>query len=182
MGAEKMRVVDLFERLDKNGSGFISPDDLAFLARSSGSQPTPLALMTMRLVQGFIQHSDANKDRKVSKDEMLTYVDKTMADTTPETLPDYVRGFVSTVFALMDTDKSGKVNRAAFEEYLKAHDDAHAEVVSYEFEQLDRDHDGFLTPDDLQAAAHAFFTAPDRAPQHWLLAAVPYRTAQDATA
>jgi Ca2+-binding EF-hand superfamily protein len=178
MGAYRERVLGLFERLDKDRNGDISPSDLALVGGSTGPRPTPLALRTVGLVEGFIRHSDANRDGKVSREELLTYVDKAMVGTTPETLPEYVRRFASTLFALMDTDDSGRVNRAAFEEYLKSHQaDAHADVIGYEFEQLDRDHDGFLIPGDLQAAAHAFFTAPDRAPELWLLAAVPYRTA-----
>ncbi|MFJ2633941.1 EF-hand domain-containing protein [Streptomyces sp. NPDC087422] len=178
MGAYTQRVLELFERLDKDGSGGINPRDLAYVEGISGSRPTPLALGTQRLVQGFVRHSDANKDGQVSKIELLNYVDKAMVGTTPETLPDYIREFVSTVFAVMDTDRSGKVSRAAFEEYLKArHADASVDTVGYEFEHLDRDHDGFLTLGDLQAAAHGFFTAPDGVPGSWLLAAVPERTA-----
>ncbi|MFJ2510148.1 EF-hand domain-containing protein [Streptomyces griseoviridis] len=182
MSAYKQRVLGLFDRLDKDGRGDINPNDLAYVEGLSGARPTPLALGTRGLVLGLVRHSDANKDGRVSREELLSYVDKAMVGTTPETLPEYVRDFVSTVFAVMDPDRSGRVSRAAFEEYLKAqHADVSADAVGYEFEHLDRDHDGFLTLGDLQTAAHAFFTAPEAIPGCWLLAAVPDRTAPGAT-
>ncbi|MFJ2574722.1 EF-hand domain-containing protein [Streptomyces halstedii] len=184
MGAYKQRVLELFALLDKEGSGGINPSDLMYVEGLSGSRPTPLALATRGLVLGFVRHSDANKDGQVSKIELLHYVDKAMVGTTPETLPAYVREFVSTVFAVMDTDRSDRVTRAAFEEYLKAHHaDVSVDTGGREFDHLDRDHDGFLTLGDLQAAAHAFFTAPEvEVPVRWLLAAVPNRTKPGATA
>ncbi|MGP3755691.1 Ca2+-binding protein, EF-hand superfamily [Streptomyces sp. LamerLS-316] len=183
MGAYVQRVMELFERLDKDRDGTVNLHDLAYVEGLSG-QPTPLALGTRTLLHELVRHSDANKDGKVSRDELLNYVGKAMVGTTPETLPAYVREFVSTVFAVMDTDRSGRVNRAAFEEYLKAHHaDVSVDAGGREFEHLDRDHDGFLTLGDLQAAAHAFFTAPEvKVPVRWLLAAVPDRTAPGATA
>ncbi|MFJ5845533.1 EF-hand domain-containing protein [Streptomyces sp. NPDC092903] len=183
MGAYKQRVLELFARLDKEGSGGINPSDLMYVEELSGSRPTPLALGTRGLVLGFVRHSDANKDGRVSREELLHYVDKAMVGTTPETLPEYVREFVSTVFAVMDPDRSDRVTRAAFEEYLKAqHADVSFDTGGRELEHLDRDHDGFLTLGDLQAAAYAFFTAPsERVPMRWLLAAVPDRTAPGAT-
>lgn len=87
MGAYTQRVLELFERLDKDGSGGINPRDLAYVEGISGSRPTPLALGAQRLVQGFVRHSDANKDGQVSKIELLNYVDKAMGGTTPETFP-----------------------------------------------------------------------------------------------
>ncbi|MFJ1596491.1 EF-hand domain-containing protein [Streptomyces sp. NPDC088261] len=172
MGAYKERAMSLFMRLDKNHDGNIDPADLGILARGTGDQRSDLARSTGQLVQGFIQDADRNKDSRASLDELAACVDKSMAGTTPETLPTYVRDFASTLFVVMDTDKSGKVDKAGFEAYLKAQGTS-VDVAGREFEMLDRDHDGFLTRDDIQVAAHAFFTAPDGAPAFWLLAAVP---------
>lgn len=172
MSAYKQRALQLFDLLDTDRSGYIDPADIARRVEGQSETQAEAAQIVHGLVMGFIRSGDANKNGAVSKDELLAHMEKAMVGKSPDTTPGYLREFTSAVFTLMDADKSGKVSKAEFEQYLTAHNVTAPGAVN-EFAQLDRDRDGSITSDDLHIAAYNFFTAPDPGyPEHWLGAVV----------
>ncbi|MCX4751189.1 EF-hand domain-containing protein [Kitasatospora sp. NBC_01287] len=156
MSDYKVRTLELFDRLDVDRSGYINASDL-----------TGAAAGRSVLITGIIEAADANKDGKVSREEMLNHVERAMVGRSPDTLPEYLRKFTAGAFTLMDADRTGTVSKAEFEQYLKARNTPAAD----EFAWLDRDRDGSITLDDLHIAAFTFFNSPIDCPRNWLLAA-----------
>ncbi|MFJ2608016.1 EF-hand domain-containing protein [Streptomyces sp. NPDC087425] len=170
MGAYKQRTLELFRLLDLDRNGYITPSDSEFsaLRQQAGA---PAALNPEWLIMGFVKEGDANRDRKVSKEELLAFVEKAMVGKTPDTMPAFVRQLTTEVFALMDTEKNGQVSKDQFARYLNAYTYS-SSGAEEEFTRLDRDGDGNLTVDELQHATFAYFTDPETdAPQRWLHAA-----------
>lgn len=170
MGAYKQRVLELFDLIDTSRSGFVDPGDLAPRSEGQSAEQVQRGEAVGRIVTEIIRSSDSNKDGKLSKDEMLHWVERTMVGKTPETLPDPVKNLARAVFAFMDADGSGKVGKAEFEKYLKARNSSSAGAVE-EFAKLDGDGDGTLVRSDIDKAIFRFFTAPESdCPQQWLRA------------
>ncbi len=163
MSIYKVRVSRLFDRLDTNRDGVLSPDDL----RPTANGPSPAQV----LVTGFLKAGDSNTDGRMTRDELLSHVDRAITGRSVGTLPPYLHDFADTVFRGMDTDGNGKVGKDEFAQYLKSGNVIDPGATD-EFAHLDRDGDGSLTLDDLRAATHHFFTALNDVPQHWLHAAV----------
>jgi EF hand len=90
-------------------------------------------------VVNLIEQYDVNKDGKVSQEEIDSNRTRWHAD--------------------FDTDKSGDLNFAEFEQlWLKSHH----EQIAREFRQLDRDGDGRLTLQEYKHPTPAAMTATDR--------------------
>ncbi|MFD8809249.1 EF-hand domain-containing protein [Streptomyces sp. NPDC059597] len=160
MGAYTTRVLQLLDRLDADRSGHISIDD-----QGKGRTEAEKAI-TADLIRNLVTAADANKDGRVSQNELLTYMERAAVGKSVDQLPGFLTATADAVFGLMDTDKSGKVDKTEFERYLKAHD----LTAGAEFAQLDRDGDGSLTKADLRTAMLHFLASPDPAPEQWLLA------------
>ncbi|WP_165425593.1 EF-hand domain-containing protein [Streptomyces sp. BK022] len=160
MGAYTTRVLQLFDRLDADRSGEISVGD-----QRKGQTEAEKAV-TADLIRHLVTAADANKDGRVSTNELLAYIERAAVGKRVDEMPAYLTATADAVFGLMDTDKSGKVDKAEFEQYLKAHN----LNVGAEFSQLDRDGDGSLTKADLRTAMLHFLASPDPAPEQWLLA------------
>ncbi|MFE2578921.1 EF-hand domain-containing protein [Streptomyces sp. NPDC059378] len=171
MGAYTTRVLRLFDLIDTSKNGYIDRDDLPRGNGSAGAQAQRDQIV-QALITGFIKASDANMDTRVTKQEMLACVERTMVGKSVSDAPAYIREVTAGVFKLMDTDGNGKVSKGEFEQYLKARNITDPNAAG-EFARLDRDGDGSLTVEDLNYANHHFFTAPEaNVPEHWLLAAV----------
>ncbi|MFD7879451.1 EF-hand domain-containing protein [Streptomyces sp. NPDC059766] len=171
MGAYTTRVLRLFDLIDTSKNGYIDREDLP---RGDGSADAQAQRdqIVHALIMGFIKAGDANMDTRVTKDEMLACVEKTMIGKSVSGTPAYIREVPAGVFKLMDTDGNGKVSKGEFEQYLRARNVTDPNAAR-EFARLDRDGDGSLTVDDLNHANHHFFTAPEvDVPELWLLAAV----------
>ncbi|MEV7659611.1 EF-hand domain-containing protein [Streptomyces anulatus] len=171
MGAYKQRALELFDLLDADRSGFIDAGDVARADGEASAARQRKTEEARSFTIALVRAADVNKDGKVSKEEMLAYVERSMVGRTPETLPDFVRHIADAAFGLMDTDRTGKVDKAEFEQYLAlpSHNTPAASAAD-EFTQLDRDGDGTLTVVDLHIATHAFFTDPcPGCPEQWLL-------------
>ncbi|MFG2825626.1 EF-hand domain-containing protein [Kitasatospora sp. NPDC048365] len=172
MGTYRMRVLQLFDLIDTNKNGYIDPGDLPHTDGAPGSAEAQRARIVETLIRGAVKDGDSNKDSRVTKDEMLHHVERTMVGNPYSAAPAYIRDVTAKIFALMDADGNGKVSKDEFERYLKA-GNATDPGAAGEFARLDRDGDGALTIDDLNHATHRFFTAPETdVPEHWLLAAL----------
>ncbi|MFF9373800.1 EF-hand domain-containing protein [Streptomyces griseoluteus] len=160
MGAYTTRVLQLFDRLDVDRSGQISVSD------QRKGQTEDEQAVTANLVRNLVTAADANKDGRVSKDELLAYIERAAVGKRVDEIPAYLTATADAVFGLMDTGKSGKVDKTEFERYLKAHN----LTAGDEFAKLDRDSDGSLTKADLRTVMLHFLASPDPAPEQWLLA------------
>ncbi|MFI9645046.1 EF-hand domain-containing protein [Streptomyces sp. NPDC052040] len=159
MGAYTMRVLQLFDRLDTDRSGYIT-------SNGQRKDQRPETAVTADLVRNLVTAADANKDGRVSKDELLAYIERAVVGKSVDTIPAYLTATADATFRLMDTEGNGKVGKSEFEQYLKAHNLSAAD----EFPKLDRDNDGSLTNADLRTAMLHFLASPDPAPEQWLLA------------
>ncbi|MEU1498783.1 EF-hand domain-containing protein [Streptomyces sp. NPDC005732] len=172
MGAYQTRVFSLFDLIDTSKNGYIDPEDLPRAADGAAAAETQRAHLVRAFITGVAKNADSNKDSRVTKDEMISCVERTMVGKSASDLPGYVREVTAGVFALMDADGNGKVSKGEFETYLRTRN-VTAPGAPAEFARLDRDSDGSLTLEDLSHATHLFFTAPENdVPEHWLLAAV----------
>ncbi|MEU5253686.1 EF-hand domain-containing protein [Streptomyces longwoodensis] len=160
MGAYTDRVLKLFNRLDTDRSGEISLDDQG-KGRTEAEKE-----VAAQFIRNLVTAADANKDGRVSQNELLHYIERAAVGKSVDQIPGYLTATADAVFDLMDTDKSGKVGNTEFEQYLKAHN----LTPGAEFTELDRDSDGSLTKADLRTAMLHFLASPDPAPEQWLLA------------
>ncbi|MGW5047563.1 EF-hand domain-containing protein [Streptomyces griseoluteus] len=114
----------------------------------------------------LVTAADADKDGRVSQNELLAYIERAAVGKSVDEIPGYLTAAADAVFGLMDTDQSGKVDKTEFEQYLKAHN----LTAGDEFTKLDRDSDGSLDKADLRTAMLHFLGSPDPAAERWLLA------------
>lgn len=152
----------LFARLDKNGDGFISRDELPkmpephdgkhFMGRADAdgdgrisfeefakNPPPPFKNAPKERLKEMFDRWDRNNDG---------FLD---AKDRPERRPDRRRPLPRIVLGELDLDQDGKLSK---EEFLKAPAFTRVEESTRVriFERLDSNQDGFITPEELKAA------------------------------
>ncbi len=157
----------LFTKMDSNGDGEINMSDLELIVERVGEvqgpngSPERLAELTQQyagMYDGLVAVADTDKSGGVSLKEWLIYMDNVVND---DAMFDQVLGGLTGLFhAIIDADGNGVHEEADFRSFLKAirADDAKA---SETFSRIDRDNDGTLTLDDLNAAMVDFFKSDD---------------------
>lgn len=123
-----IKVVDSrFAAMDTNHDGFLSHDEVV------AQQPKDVAATKAALVKKWtdeFNRLDTNKDGKLSLQEYLASVPEVRSNETPEhTISRY------------DTNHDGKISAAEFRD---------PEIAK--FNKVDANHDGIVTPQELQAA------------------------------
>ncbi|SED61220.1 Ca2+-binding protein, EF-hand superfamily [Streptomyces sp. Ag109_O5-10] len=168
MGACQTRALRLFDLIDTSKNGYADYEDLPRAADDPGSTDAQRARILKTFITGVAKAADSNMDTRVTKMEMISCAERTMVGTSASDLPGYIRETTAGVFALMDSDGSGRIGEGEFERYLKVQNVTDPGAVD-EGARLDRDSDGFLALDDLTCGTHRFFAAPENdVPDHWL--------------
>jgi len=114
MASYKERWAEYFDILDADGSGFIDPNDSSNFVKRLASYlpPSELPKIGQRhgdLFRKLLKEYDANKDGKISKDELLAAVEKVFVGKTVDTAPAWWREHTAETFALMDYKKIGEI-------------------------------------------------------------------------
>jgi len=155
-----------FAEIDTNKDGFITSDELKAFGdkmhaewqqkhadagtTQNGTQPAPDASRGDRMAQHIMARVDTDKDGKISKPEFDTEstalfkrLDKNSdGKIASDEVPAHRWG-KGPKFAMMDTDKDGKVTKA---EFTAAEDQM--------FSKADANGDGVITADEMQAGHH----------------------------
>eukprot|EP00026_Physarum_polycephalum_P009091 Phypoly_transcript_09202.p1 GENE.Phypoly_transcript_09202~~Phypoly_transcript_09202.p1 ORF type:complete len:188 (+),score=38.43 Phypoly_transcript_09202:815-1378(+) len=114
--AYKQRWMEYFDVLDANKNGFIEPSDLdniattlsKFLRVPEDHQKVKTGVeANKRFFAGLIKDLDANKDGKVSREELLAGVEKLFVGKNPQALPQWWKDNLKQFFETNDLDQNG---------------------------------------------------------------------------
>ena len=133
---DERRLQDLrraFELFDTDGSGTISPHELARVMRSLGQNPTKQEINEM--MSGF----DENSDGEIDFDEFLTLYAGSMNSADDEE-------FIAWAFEAFDKDSSGKLSADEIRDVIRCMgDELTEEEVAEIMDRGDTDGDGLLS-------------------------------------
>lgn len=170
MSGYKQRALELFDRLDVDGSGEVGADDVQTLVARLGGPATEAGKSMQAAVLELLKDADRRGDGALDKTELLMSLERAVVGKTSDTMGAGFRALASTAFGLMDTAGTGKVGKAEFEQYLKARNVTDTSAAD-EFTELDRDNDGTLTADNLLVGTFDFLSNPNPINHgKWLLA------------
>lgn len=152
-----------FELMDVNHDGQLERGDYEALARRMiqglGASPDSAKARAVldtytRFWDEYISRMDADGDGKVTKQEYIEAIDRQTLDES--TFDRAFQPHFEAVAHLCDTDDDGVVDRDEFTRMMRVHG-VNAQDASQSFEQIDRDHDGTLTVDELVSAARNYY-------------------------
>jgi len=152
-----------FDRLDTNADGFLEWDDFEAHARrlsTAFAEPpdSPKALAVLGgyrdFWEGFVLPMDGDGDGRVSRGEFVASVTRGITDRDSF---DRVYGpHVRAVAALADTDGDGLLDLHEYIRLMRVYE-VGGEDAQRTFVDLDLDHDGTLSVDELITAARRFY-------------------------
>jgi Ca2+-binding EF-hand superfamily protein len=117
--AYRDRWVAYFNALDANKTGFIQPSDAIFIGKkvaavygvTDGSpEYTAILNASPKVVDGIINACDADKDGKVSLEELLSGVENTIIGKTAHTLPECYASPLEEYFRAADLSHNGIIS------------------------------------------------------------------------
>ncbi len=142
---QRRKTALVFGAMDVDTDGFLTESDFAALttrwtanhglAPDSASAERLSAIM-MGWWETLLAASDANRDGRVTLDEVLTVVDDLAADTAP------VVATATAMFEAVDANGDGRISAAEYQELIETWTGQPADTV---FELLDADGDGYLS-------------------------------------
>ncbi|MGH8791202.1 MAG: EF-hand domain-containing protein [Stackebrandtia sp.] len=161
------KLIRRFELMDADHDGQLEREDYEALAeRLVQGLDAPPESPKARAVQDtygrfwdeYISRMDADGDGKVTKQEYIKAIDRQSFDQAA-----FDRAFkphFQAVARLCDTDDDGMVSREEFARMMRVHG-VSAQEASASFEQIDQDHDGTLSVDELVNAARNYYLSDE---------------------
>ncbi|MGH3737080.1 MAG: EF-hand domain-containing protein [Micromonosporaceae bacterium] len=156
-----------FELMDANHDGVLERGDYEALAQhliqGLGTPPdTPKARAVVetytRFWDNYISRMDADGDGKVTKQEYIEAIDRQTLD--PDAFDRAFQPHFQAVARLCDTDDDGNVDRDEFTRMMRVHGVSDQDA-SVSFDQIDQDHDGKLSVDELVNAARNYYISDE---------------------
>jgi Ca2+-binding EF-hand superfamily protein len=156
----------IFRMFDSNRNGFVEEADVKrmqgqFLAMF-GESPTSergaeVAALWDDYWHALLAMMDHVADGRISPQEWRDGYVRLAGDEA--SFRRVLTPFATAAFRLVDTDGDGRVGLAEWRSFQKGLGNGDAAEVS--FQQMDTNHNGYLTVEELLDAAHEYFTSPD---------------------
>jgi Ca2+-binding EF-hand superfamily protein len=147
---QRRKTTLVFTAMDVDADGFLEQEDFAALAErwtvNRGLDPdSPEAARLSGIMMGWwdtlLAASDANRDGKVTLNEVLRVVDQLPVDITP------VIATASALFKAVDADGDGRISAAEYRELIETWNGTATDTDEI-FGRLDLDGDGYLSEDE----------------------------------
>ncbi|RSM90649.1 calcium sensor EFh [Kibdelosporangium aridum] len=139
---QRRKVKSVFTAMDVDGDGFLEERDFQALAdRWTALRSGDAGLLSQIMLgwwQTLLSASDADRDEKVTLDEVLLVVDQ-----LPD-MPDAVVGTAAAMFEAIDADRDGYVSASEYRQMIEAWNGKATDTDSI-FPALDTDGDGRLS-------------------------------------
>jgi len=164
---QKRKLTKFFSMYDNRCDGVLICQDFESLIKKIANlknlglrSPKYYALQDqlMRKWNDLQNEADVNRDQKVSLEEWLNYYSSVLSDK--ERYHQTLRSLKATMFDAFDDDNNGKISQQEWAQLLSVYNisPVYAELV---FPQLDANHDGFLTKDEMLHLIYDFFYSDD---------------------
>jgi Ca2+-binding EF-hand superfamily protein len=147
---QRRKTTLVFTAMDVDADGFLGEEDFAALAErwtvNRGLDPgSPEAARLSGIMMGWwdtlLAASDADRDGKVTVNEVLRVVDQLPVDITP------VVATASVLFEAVDADGDGRISAAEYRELIETWNGTATDTDEI-FGRLDLDGDGYLSEEE----------------------------------
>jgi Ca2+-binding EF-hand superfamily protein len=177
VGTYEDKLENRFDTFDRDGDGVISAQDFEAMAQRildefGIGQESPKAAALLAGAQqywaAFAEYADVDRDGEISRTEWLGAANQKLRGN-PDGFREAILPWSTAVVAVADTSGDGAVSVAEWAHMLRAMGVPEAKA-SARARELDTDHDGTVSVDEVMATAVTFYTSdtpmPDFAPAH----------------
>jgi hypothetical protein len=171
---QERKIKRLFEVLDVDQDGFLSPADrdqvaLLMIKQRGWPEDGPEHRALRESFEPRVQALEPYRDAagRVDLAAYLRYHAAMFA--TPDTSRQTVQRLADLVFAVLDVDTDGLVNEKEMQKFYRAYSIDPA-LARRAFREIDRDSDGRVSRDEILNAVTEFYLSSDaQSPGNWLL-------------
>jgi len=174
--AYKQRWLSYFEVLDGDHNGHINSADAAIVGKELAhryhyAEGTPAYHAITKSFHDYVEHLikafDANKDGKVTKEELLAAVEKFFIGKSVGEAPDWWKSNVEGIFTAFDANNNGEISLQEFTHLWKNANPAESEdrlAHAYKW-AVSHSSSGKFDAHALSTVSHIWATSPNPTPE-----------------
>mmetsp|Transcript_12491 Transcript_12491/g.18675 ORF Transcript_12491/g.18675 Transcript_12491/m.18675 type:complete len:907 (-) Transcript_12491:83-2803(-) len=129
--------MDMFREIDRDGSGFIDPQELKEIATRLGNP------LDDKQLKELFRTIDTDKNGKISADEFVAWIN---AEQSKNDVKRYLHATATVIFEEIDTDQSGFLDKAELKAVtVRLGEDFTDKEIKKIFKEMDTDKDGKIS-------------------------------------